>query len=480
MNIFKLSWKNLIHRPLSMLLSVLLFTLGVGLITLLLLLNKQLQSQFDKNQAGINLVLGAKGSPLQLILNSMYHIDAPNGNIPIKQIRPFLNPKHPLISVAVPLSIGDNYKGYRIIGTNHTLVDSLYHGKIQSGKRWNRDMEVSIGASVAQQTGLKIGDKFRSSHGLVNDGLNEHADSEPFVVVGVFEKTGSVMDQLILTNTESVWQVHDGHDHNHDEEGVHKDHDEHDHGEEGHNHNSDAHDHSDHDDHDHHDHGDHENHNHQKSNEGHEHDHHNHDGHDHDHMDERPAERIPLMDQTEKEITALLLKFKMRNFQTLSMGRNINENTELLAADPVYQINRLYYMMGVGTSTLRNIALIIVIVSALSIFISLFNALKERKYEMALMRVMGATRDKILLMVVLEGLLLAALGCLLGIIAAHIGMEVLGSYMKEAYRYPFTGKIWLQEEWLVILAALATGVVAALIPAFQASNTDISETLTDS
>ncbi len=448
MNVLKLSWKNLIHRPLSMLLSVLLFTLGVGLITLLILLNKQIQSQFDKNQAGINLVLGAKGSPLQVILNSMYHIDAPTGNIPIKQIRAFLNPKHPLIAVAVPLSIGDNYKGFRIIGTNYSFVDSLYAGKIKEGVRWKKNMEVSIGANVALQTGLSIGDEFRSAHGLVNDGLNEHTDSEPFIVKGIFEPTGSVMDQLILTNTESIWEVHEGHSHEEEEEdGNH----------EGHDH--EGHDHEDHTGHDH---------------EGHNHEVDPHEGHDH------PKDEIPLVEQVDKEITALLIRYKMRNFQTMSMGRNINENTDLLAADPVYQINRLYDMMGVGESTLYTIALIIVIVSAFSIFISLFNALKDRKYEMALMRVMGASRGKILWMVILEGLLLSVLGLILGLIAAHIGMEVLGNYMQEAYRYPFTGKLWVQTEWLVILFALFTGLFAALIPAIQASTTDISETLTDS
>ena len=105
MNLFKLSWKNLVSKPLSMTLSLVLFALGVGLISLLLILNKQLQEQFDKNLAGINLVVGAKGSPLQLILSSMYHIDSPTGNIPIKSAKPFLNPNHPLIKTAIPLSM---------------------------------------------------------------------------------------------------------------------------------------------------------------------------------------------------------------------------------------------------------------------------------------------------------------------------------------------------------------------------------------
>ncbi|MFT5385969.1 MAG: putative ABC transport system permease protein, partial [Saprospiraceae bacterium] len=123
MNIFKLSWKNLTSKPLAMLLSLVLFALGVGLISLLLLINKQLEDKFQKNLAGIDLVVGAKGSPLQLILNSMYHVDAPTGNITIGEAKAFLREGHPLIKIAVPLSVGDSYESYRIIGTNHKILE---------------------------------------------------------------------------------------------------------------------------------------------------------------------------------------------------------------------------------------------------------------------------------------------------------------------------------------------------------------------
>ncbi|MCB0664330.1 MAG: hypothetical protein KDC80_00840, partial [Saprospiraceae bacterium] len=139
-----LSWKNLVNRPLGMLLSVLLFALGVGLISLLLLLNSQLEEKFEKNLAGIDLVVGAKGSPLQLILCSMYHIDAPTGNIDIKEASPFLRPGHPLISMAVPLSLGDNYRNFRIVGTNSEFLD-LYAAKVGEGKLFEEHFDVTIG-----------------------------------------------------------------------------------------------------------------------------------------------------------------------------------------------------------------------------------------------------------------------------------------------------------------------------------------------
>ena len=160
MNLFTLSWKNLANKPLSMLLSLVLFALGVGLISLLFLLNQQLQDKFDKNLAGIDLVVGAKGSPLQLILSSMYHIDAPTGNISIKEATPFLRPGHPLIQTAVPLSMGDSHKGYRIVGTTPDIL-GLYEAEVAEGRVWNATLETTIGAASSTRACRPLGDPAR-------------------------------------------------------------------------------------------------------------------------------------------------------------------------------------------------------------------------------------------------------------------------------------------------------------------------------
>ncbi|MBX2928544.1 MAG: ABC transporter permease [Saprospiraceae bacterium] len=424
MNLLQLSWKNLTDKPLSMLLNIVLFALGVGLISLLLLLNTQLQEKFDKNLAGIDLVIGAKGSPLQLILSSMYHIDAPTGNISIDEAKAFLRPGHPFIEQAVPLSLGDSYKGYRIVGTN-LQFPAMYEAVPAEGRLWEKPFEVSVGATAAAVLNLKIGDAFQSSHGFVMDDNLVHDDAEAFKVVGIFQPTGAAIDQLILTATESIWAVHDGHSH---EEG------------EG----AEDHDHSDHD------HG------------------------DHDH-----SETKPLHEQTDRSITSILLRFKARNMQTLNMQRSINENTNMQAATPAIEIVRLRGLMGLGADALRVLALVIIGVSGLSIFISLFSSLKERRYELALMRVMGASPFKLTALILLEGLLLALIGYAVGILLSHIGMEILARAMQDAYRYTFTGLTFLKEEAVLLLGALGIGMAAALIPAIQAGRTDISTTLAE-
>jgi len=215
-------------------------------------------------------------------------------------------------------------------------------------------------------------------------------------------------------------------------------------------------------------------HDHDHDHEGHDHDH----DHEHDHSEDATTAELPLMEQVDKEITSLLVRYRSKtNWRALNLLRNINENTDMQGASPAYEVARLINMMGAGERLLRVIALIIVFVSGISIFISLFKSLRERKNELALMRVMGASRGKLFGLVILEGLLLAIIGYIIGIALSHIGMELLAGVMKDSYRYTFTGWTFMKEEIYLFFGALAIGFIAALIPAVQAANTDISETL---
>ena len=180
--------------------------------SMLLIVEYQLRNNFEKNLAGIDLVIGAKGSPLQLILAGMYHIDAPTGNISIGEARPFLRKNHPLIETSVPISTGDNYMGYRLVGTTEEFL-GLYDAQIVEGKMYTRHFEVVAGRTVAENLGLELGSTFKSSHGFMDDDMHVHDDAEAFKVVGILDGTGTVIDQLLLTTTESFWLVHDHSEH---------------------------------------------------------------------------------------------------------------------------------------------------------------------------------------------------------------------------------------------------------------------------
>ena len=417
MSVLKLAWKNIVSNPLNLLLSIILFGLGIGLISFLMLLNTQLSENFEKNLAEIDLVIGAKGSPLQMILCSMYHIDNPTGNITVGEAKAFLNPGHPLLEKSVPLSLGDSYKRHRIVGTNDGILE-LYNVQLDQGKLWAQDLDVTIGAGVARATGLKIGDSFKSSHGFDDDADLAH-DHSAFKVVGVLKPSGSVVDQLILTNPSTVWSVHD-----HAAE--------------------------------------------------------DHEGHDHAHHSPPVRSNEELLQHPDKDITSLLIRYKDRtNFRTLSLPRAINENTDMQAASPPYEINKLYSLIGVGTDAIRWLAILIALVSAISIFISLYKSMKERKYELSLIRVMGGSRATLFMLIVIEGIILAIIGYVVGMIISHGGMEVMSKFLQSSYRYDFTGWRMIPGDAWLFLGSILLGVVAALIPAYQASYTDIHKALSE-
>src|SRR5690606_5156032 len=144
-------------------LGILLTAFGTGILCVLLLTSRQIEDQLENNSRGIDLVVGAKGSPIQLILSSIYHMDNPTGNISLADARKLA--ANPMVRLAVPLSLGDNYRGHRMVGTDSTFLQ-LYGLELAEGRLWNDDFEAVIGADVARKNGLKIGDNLYGSHGL--------------------------------------------------------------------------------------------------------------------------------------------------------------------------------------------------------------------------------------------------------------------------------------------------------------------------
>lgn len=411
MNLLKISLANIREKKLNSFLSTLLLTLGIGMISLLLLLNKQLDEQFRKNIRGIDMVVGAKGSPLQLILSSIYQIDAPTGNVPLSEVNALK--RNPFIKTIIPLSMGDNYHGFRIVGTN-TKYTEHFQAKIADGRIFEASMDVTLGSKVAKNSGLKIGDTFASSHGLDSDG--EAHQERKYKVVGIFEPTGSVVDQLILTNLESVWDIHE-----HAESASHETRE-----------NDPAHE----------------------------------------------EEMAGPAEESEKQVTSALIQFR-NSMGLITIPRQINQNTSMQAALPSIEINRLFALLGVGIDTLRALALVIIVIAGVSVFISLYNSLKERKYEMALMLSMGATRTRLFLMLLLEGLILAITGYVAGIVLSRAGLWLFGRAAEQDFHYSIREFNLLPEEIYLFAGALVLGLLAAALPSLGIYRLNISRTLAE-
>lgn len=204
MNLISLAWRLLRARPAALLLSVLLLALGWAAVAFVLLLGEQIESRVQRDLAGIDLVVGAKGSPMQIMLAGVFHVDAPTGNIPVASVEALR--QQPLVAQVWPLSLGDSVQGWRIVGCEPAYLD-LYGGRLAQGRKWQAPLEAVLGADVAAATGLRVGDRFVGSHGLGGGG--DAHDQQPFTVVGVLARNGSVLDRLALTDLRSVWTVHE-------------------------------------------------------------------------------------------------------------------------------------------------------------------------------------------------------------------------------------------------------------------------------
>ncbi len=434
MNLPTISWNYLKGKPLNTFLNVFLLALGIAIIIVLLLVSRQVEENLTKNARGIDLVVGAKGSPLQLILSSIFHIDFPTGNVPLEEAEKLLN--HRLVKNAIPLALGDNYGGFRIVGTSDEYTD-LYDAEIAEGEIWEEHFETTLGSEVAVKSGLKIGDEFYSAHGI-SDGGHSH-DTEPFVVVGILKPTGSAVDNLIFTNVETVWLSHeDGMVAEEDSTAVSVP----------------------------------------------------------TTTTIRPAfgvrpsgttasqrklklgntERDPSIPLAGKEITSMFIQYRSP-LGAVQLPRYVNSQSSMQAASPAFETARLFTLIGVGVDVMQGFAYLIIFISALSIFIALYNALKERKYDLAIMRSLGASKQKLFIHVILEGIIITSLGAIFGLLLGHGMVELLGAIFEQSGQLGVTGRQFLKAELIIIAGSLIIGIIAALIPAIQSYRTDISKVL---
>ncbi len=398
MNLATLSASYLRARPLQTALSVLLLALGVGTIVLLVIVATQLEDRMNRDARGIDLVVGAKGSPMQLILAGIYHVDAPTGNIPLAAVEGF--EKNRLVKKAMPLALGDGWKGFRIVGARHDYIEH-YGGKPAAGRLWQKSMEVVLGSEVAARTGVGVGARFAGSHGVTGQG-EEHG-AAPYEVVGVLGRTGSVLDRLVLTPIDSVWRVHEE---------------------------------------------------------------------EHGPADEEDRKAMA----EDREVTVLLLQYASP-LAAATLPRNVNSQSELQAASPANETARLFRIVGVGVEAMQAFALILIIAAGLSVFIALYTALEERRYDLAVMRTLGASPGRLFGLLITEGLVLAAAGALIGIALGHGLASALGAWLEAQQHYPVTGLQFLVEELWLAGIALAVGLLAAAIPAWRAYRTDVAGVL---
>jgi putative ABC transport system permease protein len=413
----RLALAYLRDRSLTTALNILLLGLAVATLVILLSFSTQIGNRFERDAKGVDLVVGAKGSPLQLILSSIYQIDAPTGNIPLESIDLLRN--DPAVKSAIPLALGDNFRGFRIVGTETAYLD-LYGAKLAEGRIFAKEQETVIGAAVARDLGMGLGQRFVGSHGLEAESEAGEHDHAPFTNVGILAPTGTVIDRLILTPVESVWDAH----------GIEHDH---------------------------------------SAQEAHEHDE---DGHDHD---EKPA-TLTERGELKPEITALLVSYRSAS-GAVRIPTMVIRQTEMQAAVPATETARLLSLLGVGIDGARLFAWLLAIAGGLSIFVALLNAAQAREGDLALLRVMGATRGSVFGTILAEGLITAIAGILLGFMIAFGAMVLAVSSFSQLGDLGVDPYSFHPAMLGIIGGVLGIGLIAALIPALRVFRTDLAATL---
>ena len=398
MNLATISLAYLRARDLSTVLNVVLLAFGVSAVTLLVLTAQQLETRMHLDSRGIDLVVGAKGSALQIVLSSVYQLDVPTGAIAWSEARQIA--QKPEVREAIPLAITDHYRGFRVVGTTHDYV-SHYDATLRDGELWHSEFEAVLGSEAAARTGLRVGSTFSATHGAEHQHNLAH-DEHMYRVVGVLGATGTVLDHLIVTDLTSIWSSH---------------------------------------------------------------------------AFAQAASTLSAGGRPDalREITALLIQYASP-LAGATLPDEINAKRDLQAASPLFETARLFSVMVVGMKVLRGFAVVLILAAGLSVFVALYNALNDRRYDLAIMGVLGASPSQLMALLLFEGVVLAAIGAALGLVLGHVLTSLLG-FALRFQQVGVTGWMWSNTELWVVAGALLVGVLAALLPAWRAHETDIAATL---
>ncbi len=509
MSLFRIAWRSIQQRGLASLLTSLSMALGVLLVVAVLAIHGVVAHSFETSASlGYNMIVGAKGGKLQLTLNTVYYLSQPIENLPFEYYLEFLDagqrktqPGDPggieldrdgrysdLVSLAVPVCLGDYVGRFRSVGTTTDFLDRLvfgregdHHFEFAQGRNFRPDghFEAVVGSVVAREMGFKLGDLIQPTHGDPEG----HGHDEGFTVVGILKPSGTANDRVVFVNMEGFYlmadhaklvgqQAHSGDEHaeHGDETPGHTDHKE---GSEDHadhhesvdqhakpagNSTADAQDHADEDhadeDHTDEDHADED-----------------HAGHDHAHHEPLPMRQ--------REVTAILVRTSDARV-TPGFENMINEGQDAQAVLPIREIFNLFeIIVDPIQSVLLVLTAMICIVSGISILVSIYNSMSERRHEIAVMRALGAGRETVMTIILLESIFLSLGGGLLGWLLAHT-LTSLASPLIEA-RTGVSVAFWdiNVAEAFLIPALILLAIFFGFFPALAAYRTDVAKSLSD-
>ncbi|POB88029.1 ABC transporter permease [Vibrio vulnificus] len=410
-----LAWKSLRNRKATAFLTVLTVAISVILLLGVEKIRTQAKESFANTISGTDLIVGGRSGQVNLLLYSVFRIGNATNNIDWKSYQDFAN--HRAVAWAIPISLGDSHKGFRVMGTNHSYFEHFKYDSKQpltfsQGKPFNGLFETVLGADVAKQLGYQIGSEIIIAHGISDVGFSRH-DNLPFKVVGILAPTGTPVDKTVHVSLEAIEAIHVGW-----ESGAR--------------------------------------------------------------LGPSPdATQLEQKQFQPKQITAMMLGLKSR-IQTFALQREINTyNQEPLSAImPGVALHELWGMMSVAEQALMAVSVFVVIAGLLGMLSSLLTSLQERRREMAILRAMGARPRHVFTLLISEASLLTLAGIVTGVAGVYGLLSIAQPIIQQQYGINITMTAISPHEWMLLAFVQTAGILIGFIPAIRAYKQSLSDGMT--
>ncbi|HIF5669787.1 TPA: ABC transporter permease [Vibrio parahaemolyticus] len=413
--VIKLAWKSLMNRKATAVLTIMTVAISVILLLGVERIRTQAKDSFANTISGTDLIVGGRSGQVNLLLYSVFRIGNATNNIDWKSYQEFS--QHRAVDWAIPISLGDSHKGFRVMGTNHSYFEHYKYGSKQpltfsKGKEFNGLFETVLGSDVAKQLGYQIGSEIIIAHGISDVGFSRH-DKLPFKVVGILAPTGTPVDKTVHVSLEAIEAIHVGW-----ESGAR--------------------------------------------------------------LGPTPDTKVlQERDFQPKQITAMLVGLKSR-IQTFALQRQINNYPKepLSAIMPGVALHELWGMMSVAEQALMAVSGFVVIAGLLGMLSSLLTSLQERRREMAILRAMGARPRHVFSLLISEASLLTAAGIVTGVLGLYAILALLQPLIQQHYGINLTLSTLSAYEWMLLSFVQCAGIVIGFIPAFRAYRQSLSDGMT--
>ncbi|MFS1442442.1 MULTISPECIES: FtsX-like permease family protein [unclassified Vibrio] len=410
-----LALKSVLNRKATAILTILTVAVSVILLLGVERVRTEAKSSFANTISGTDLIVGGRSGQVNLLLYSVFRIGNATNNIDWKSYEEFS--QHNAVKWAIPISLGDSHKGFRVMGTNHSYFENYRYGSkqpltFQQGKEFNQLFDVVIGADVAKKLDYKIGDHIILAHGISDVAFSRH-DNLPFTIVGILAPTGTPVDKTVHVSLEAIEAIHVGW-----ESGANL-------------------------------------------------------GHTPD------AETLKTFDFQPKQITAMMLGLNSK-IQTFALQREINNYRQepLSAIMPGIALHELWGMMAVAEQALLIVSGFVVVAGLLGMLSSLLTSLQERRREMAILRAMGARPRHVFGLLISEASALTFLGITLGVAVLFALIAVVAPIVQQSYCINISISAITPHEWKLLMLVQVAGIIIGFIPAFRAYRQSLSDGMT--